>query len=121
MNNLQRENDRLQIKLEAAEKAYMSLLYDYTELKEQNCKMDNAIKEVMELLDYLIHHNYASKNSKEEVKGHYEIQEGVNRTPRTRSGEGSLYTYSTDYPDNIVLCRSVKLSVNDVSDDESAK
>lgn len=122
MYEYDREKDKLIIKLEAAEKAYMSLLYDYTELKEKEATMEKAFKEVRDLLDYIINHNYASKDSKEEgLKGHYEIQEGINRTPRTRAGEGSFYTYSTDYPDNIVLCRSVKLPVNDVSNDESAK
>ena len=65
IDRLTRENDRLQIKLEAAEKAYMSLLYDYTELKEQKEIMEKAFKEVRDLLDYLINHNYASKNPEE--------------------------------------------------------
>ena len=74
IDRLTRENDRLQIKLEAAEKAYMSLLYDYTELKEQKEIMEKAFKEVRDLLDYLINHNYASKDSKEE-KGSCTITE----------------------------------------------
>lgn len=70
MHEYDREKDRLIIKLEAAEKAYMSLLYDYTELKAEKEKIESAMKQVKELLDYLIDHNYASKNSeKTEDKG----------------------------------------------------
>ena len=65
MHKYDREKDRLIIKLEAAEKAYMSLLYDYTELKAEKEKIESAIKEVKNLLDYLIDHNYASKNPEE--------------------------------------------------------
>ncbi len=65
MHEYDREKDRLIIKLEAAEKAYMSLLYDYTELKAEKEKIESAMKEVKDLLDYLIDHNYASKNPEE--------------------------------------------------------
>ena len=65
MHEYDREKDRLIIKLEAAEKAYMSLLYDYTELKAEKEKVESALKQVKELLDYLIDHNYASKNPEE--------------------------------------------------------
>ena len=71
MNDLQRQNDKLLIKLEAAEKAYMSLLYDYTEIKEQKEIMEKAFKEVRDLLDYLINHNYASKDKSEEKENGY--------------------------------------------------
>lgn len=81
MNDLQRQNDKLLIKLEAAEKAYMSLLYDYTELKEKEATMEKAFKEVRDLLDYIINNNYASKNPRQEEKGCITKGE-INRGPR---------------------------------------
>ena len=134
--NLLRENDRLKIKLEAAEKAYMSLLYDYTELKEEKAKVEKAIKEVKDLLDFLIDHNYASKDSKQEKEeGYWSTITGrpyqrpkwwISQWPTAIWPFVWDYPYSPDwYPTTITLCnttecRSVKLSCNDDSDDESA-
>lgn len=127
MYEYDREKDRLIIKLEAAEKAYMSLLYDYTELKAEKEKIESALKEVKDLLDYLISHNYASKNSekKEDEGWKYRVPEWINRTPRMP--EPGDFTYYTDKP-TIVLCWSstmkswsIKLSCADDTDDVTAE
>jgi chromosome segregation ATPase len=78
MYEYDREKDKLIIKLEAAEKAYMSLLYDYTELKAEKEKIESAMKEVKDLLDYLIDHNYASKDKSEKEKD----EGSITRSPR---------------------------------------
>lgn len=127
MHEYDREKDRLIIKLEAAEKAYMSLLYDYTELKAKKEKVESALREVKDLLDYLIDHNYASKNSEKEKGWAYTIQEGINRTPRSSSyweadlvyrGRTDITLTPTTEP---VKCRSVKLSSTDDTNDVTAE
>jgi len=64
---------------------------------------------------YLLKYNNACEDSKK-AKGRYTIKEWINRTPRHNE---DCFTYTTDYPD-VILCRSVELSSNDDSDDESA-
>ena len=127
MHKYDREKDRLIIKLEAAEKAYMSLLYDYTELKAEKEKIESALKEVKDLLDYLINHNYASKNpeEKEDEGWKYRVPEWINRTPRMP--EPGDFTYYSDKP-TIVLCWSstmkswsIQLSSTDDTDDVTAE
>lgn len=128
MHKYDREKDRLIIKLEAAEKAYMSLLYDYTELKEQKEIMEKAFKEVRDLLDYLINHNYASKNSKEEEGSctvteqdfkdgqRYRPDRWYTRPPRDITSDWYTITLCS----TTRKCWSVKLSESDDTDDESA-
>ena len=127
MHEYDREKDRLIIKLEAAEKAYMSLLYDYTELKAEKEKVESALREVKNLLDYLIDHNYASKNSekKEDEGWKYRVPEGTNWTPR--QPEPGDFTYYPDKP-TIVLCWSsamkswsIQFSRTDDTDDVTAE
>ncbi len=52
--NLRTENMKLKLKIENDEKAYMSLLRDYTEIKEENEKHKKDIKKAIELLDWFI-------------------------------------------------------------------
>lgn len=102
IEDLLRENDRLQIKVEASQKAYMSLLRDYTELKNHVERMEKAFKEVRNLLDFLIDNNYASKDPEE--KGCYTTKEGINRGPTRISDYTDFYTNTTDYPTTTILC-----------------
>ena len=136
MHKYDREKDRLIIKLEAAEKAYMSLLYDYTELKAEKEKIESAMKEVKDLLDYLISHNYASKDSKEEKNGYWSVTDRPHQRPAWWISQWPTaiwpfvwdYPYSPDwYPTTITLCsatreyRSVKLPSTDDTNDVTAK
>ena len=66
MHKYDREKDRLIIKLEAAEKAYMSLLYDYTELKEDHEKLKLALEKVQALLNSLMVNDGYKSLKKEE-------------------------------------------------------
>lgn len=128
IDRLTRENDRLQIKLEAAEKAYMSLLYDYTELKEKEATMEKAFNEVRDLLDYIINHNYASKNSKEEEGSctitEQDFKEGqryrpdrwYTRPPRDITSDWYTITLCSTTRE----CWPLRVSCDNVSDDESA-
>lgn len=138
MHKYDREKDRLIIKLEAAEKAYMSLLYDYTELKEQKETMEKAFKEVRDLLDYLINHNYASKDKSEEKEnGYWSVTDRPYQRPKWWISQWPTaiwpfvwdYPYSPDwYPTTTTFtlcstreCRSVKLPSTDDTNDVTAK
>lgn len=82
MNRSQRQIDRLQLHLEASEKAYMNLLRDYTELKEEKENLESIFVELRDFLDYLIDNNYGSEDPKQEEKGCYTTDESISRGPR---------------------------------------
>lgn len=142
MHKYDREKDRLIIKLEAAEKAYMSLLYDYTELKEQKEIMEKAFKEVRDLLDYLINHNYASKDTekKEDSDWSSTITGRPHQRPNDWKYRPNNWPYwgwviwpfiwdnpfdTTDYPTHITLCSvkswSIEFPCADDTDDVTAE